>query len=98
MKTLSRLLLAAGLLGAAASVVPPPAAAQDAGMKRWKQGTGWGWVWGPEDEVGALNEMTDASRAAALRLATQGKSYDLGLPYDRNSYRWPGHNPGEIIS
>ncbi len=97
MKVLARLLLAAGL-GAAALAASPAAEAQDAGMKRWKQGTGWGWVWGPEDEVGALNEMTDASRAAALRLATQGRAYDLGLPYDRNSYRWPGHSPGEIIS
>jgi len=97
MKVLARLLLAAGL-GAAALAAIPAAEAQDAGMKRWKQGTGWGWVWGPEDQVGALNEMTDASRLAALRLATGGRSYDLGLPYDRNSYRWPGHSPGEIIS
>jgi hypothetical protein len=43
------------------------ASAQDAGMKKWTQGKGWEWVWGPEDEVGALNEMTDASRLAALR-------------------------------
>jgi kynurenine formamidase len=95
MQKLGRLLLAAGL-GIAAVV--GSADAQDAGMKRWKQGTGWGWVWGPEDQVGALNEMTDASRGAALRLAAQGRAYDLGLPYDRNSYRWPGHSPGEIIS
>ena len=95
MKGFARLLLAAGI---AAAIAAPAATAQDAGMKRWKQGTGWGWVWGPEDEVGALNELTDASRAAALRLATRGQAYDLGLPYDRNSYRWPGHNPGEIIS
>jgi hypothetical protein len=74
------------------------AAAQDAGMRRWTQGKGWGWVWGPDDEVGALNEMTDASRLAALRLVTQGRAYDLGLPYDRNSYRWPGHSPGEIMT
>ena len=74
------------------------ASAQDAGMKKWTQGKGWGWVWGPEDEVGALNEMTDASRLAALRLVTQGKTYDLGLPYDRYSYKWPGHSPGEIIT
>ena len=74
------------------------AVAQDAGMKKWTQGKGWGWVWGPEDEVGALNEMTDASRLAALRLVTQGKTYDLGLPYDRHSYKWPGHSPGEIIT
>ena len=42
--------------------------------------------------------MTDASRLAALRLVTQGKVYDLGLPYDRHSYKWPGHSPGEIIT
>ena len=75
-----------------------PALAQDGGMKKWTQGKGWGWVWGPDDEVGALNEMTDATRLAALKLVTQGKAYDLGLPYDRYSYKWPGHSPGEIIS
>lgn len=96
MKVLGRLLVATGfgLAVAGATTV----AAQDAGMRRWTQGKGWGWVWGPEDEVGALNEMTDASRLAALRLVTQGRAYDLGLPYDRNSYKWPGHSPGEIIS
>lgn len=71
--------------------------AAEAGSK-WQKGKGWGWVWGKDDEVGALNEMTDASRAAALRLARSGKVYDLGVVYDRNSYKWPGHNPGEIIS
>ena len=34
--------------------------AQTTGTKRWVQGKGWGWVWGPTDEVGSLNEMTDA--------------------------------------
>jgi kynurenine formamidase len=48
--------------------------------------------------VGSLNEMTDASRLAALRLVTTGKAYDLGLPYDRFSFKWVGHNAGEIIS
>src|SRR5215470_12913108 len=38
-------------------------------MKKWQKGKGWGWVWGKDDEVGALNEMTDDSRLAALRLA-----------------------------
>src|SRR3712207_9338026 len=42
--------------------------------------------------------MTDASRLAALQLVKQGKAYDLGLPYDRTSYKWPGHSPGEVIS
>ena len=84
----------------AVSVLPlaPPAAAGDAGMKQWTKGKGWGWVWGPEDEVGALNEMTDQSRMAAVGLVKQGKAYDLGLPYDRMSYKWAGHSPGEIIS
>jgi len=96
MKLLGHLLLAAGLgIGLAAA----PAAAQETGaMKKWTQGKGWGWVWGPEDEVGALNEMTDATRLTALQLVRQGKAYDLGLPYDRNSYKWPGHSPGEIIT
>jgi kynurenine formamidase len=70
----------------------------DPQMKKWQKGKGWGWVWGKEDEVGALNEMTDASRLAALQLAKQGKVYDLGVLYDRTSYKWPGHSPGEIIS
>lgn len=71
---------------------------QQSALKKWQKGKGWGWVWGNEDEVGALNEMTDASRLAALRLADRGKTYDLGVLYDRTSYKWPGHNPAEIIS
>jgi kynurenine formamidase len=27
----------------------------------------------------------------------QGKVYDLGVTYDRSSYKWPGHSPGEIM-
>lgn len=67
------------------------------GGKKWQEGKGWGWVWGKDDEVGALNEMTDRSRLAALGLAREGRVYDLGLTYDRSSYKWPGHSPGEII-
>jgi hypothetical protein len=66
-------------------------------VKGWTKGKGWGWVWGKDDEVGALNAMTPESIAAALRVAKTGKVYDLGVPYDRNSFRWPGHNPGEVI-
>lgn len=64
----------------------------------WTKGKGWGWVWGPDDEVGSLNAMTDASRAAALALVKQGKVFDLGLTYSRRSYKWAGHNPGEILT
>jgi len=69
-----------------------------AAIKGWKRGVGWGWIWGRDDEVGSLNAMTDQSRAGSLKLATQGKVYDLGISYSRRSYKWPGHSPGEIIS
>jgi hypothetical protein len=67
-------------------------------LKKWQKGKGWGWVWGKDDEVGSLNEMTDTSRLSALRIVERGKVYDLGVLYDRTSYKWPGHSPGEIIS
>jgi hypothetical protein len=37
-------------------------------------------------------------RLKALRMVRQGKVYDLGLTYDRRSYKWPGHSPREIIT
>jgi len=89
-----RLALIAGI----AVVTSAVALAQEPAMKKWVKGKGWGWVWGPTDEVGSLNEMTDASRLAALRLVKLGKVYDLGLPYDRESFKWVGHNSGEIMS
>ena len=94
MKAVSRFLFGAAALAFATA----SAGAQDGGMQKWIKGKGWGWVWGPQDGVGNLNEMTDATGLAALKLVTQGKTYDLGLPYDRHSYKWPGHSPGENIS
>jgi kynurenine formamidase len=35
--------------------------------------------WGPADEIGTLNMMTDASRFDVLRQVTGGKVYDLGV-------------------
>jgi kynurenine formamidase len=64
----------------------------------WKQGKGWGWIWGADDEVGSLNAMNNATRAKALRLATQGAAYDLGQTYSRRSFKFAGHSPGEILS
>lgn len=69
-----------------------------AAPKGWTKGKGWGWVWGKDDEVGSLNAMTDASRAAALRLAKTGEVFDLGQTYSRRSYKFAGHNPGEVMS
>src|SRR6478735_2423579 len=78
----------------------PSATAQEPArtIKGWQRGSGWGWIWGKDDEVGSLNAMTDQSKAAALRLAQQGQIYDLGITYSRQSYKWPGHSPGEIMS
>ena len=71
---------------------------QGAEIRGWQKGNGWGWVWGRDDEVGALNAMTELSKLQAIRLVQQGKVYDLGVAYDRGSYKWPGHSPAEIIS
>jgi kynurenine formamidase len=81
-----------GPKGAARSGEKAPA------IKGWKKGKGWGWVWGKDDEVGSLNAMTPETIKSALGLVKQGKVYDLGVPYDRNSFRWPGHNPAEILT
>ncbi len=71
--------------------------AEQADIRGWSKGKGWGWIWGKDDEVGALNAMTPSSIRAALQLAKQGKVYDLGIPYDRKSFKWPGHSAAEVI-
>jgi kynurenine formamidase len=42
--------------------------------------------------------MTPETIRKALGLVKEGKVYDLGVGYDRQSYKWPGHSPGEILS
>lgn len=67
-------------------------------IKGWKQGTGWGWIWGEKDEVGSLNAMSSDTVLESLRLVKQGKTYDLGVTYGRTSYKWPGHSPCEVMT
>jgi kynurenine formamidase len=95
-----------GLLGAAASFAcgwyvasTPPAAAQpdQPAVKGWTKGKGWGG-WPKDDEVGSLNAMTPDSMKAALQLVKAGKVYDLGVGYDAESFKWPGHSPAAIIT
>jgi kynurenine formamidase len=74
------------------------AGAESPAIKGWKKGKGWGWIWGKDDEVGSLNAMTPETIRAALGLVKEGKVYDLGVPYDRTSFKWPGHSPGEILT
>jgi hypothetical protein len=45
-------------------------------VKGWKQGAGWGAVWGKDDEVGALNAITPSSVLNALQLA-RDKVYEF---------------------
>ncbi|MBB3665611.1 kynurenine formamidase [Prauserella sediminis] len=43
----------------------------------------WG-RWGPDDEIGTLNYVTDAKRVAAAQLVRSGRAFDLGLPFDKD--------------
>jgi hypothetical protein len=92
--------VAAGMLGA-------PKVARRAGAQgsvteiapqQWEQGTGWGWVWGDDDEVGNLNELSPELALKALSPVERGQVYDLGLTYARDSFKFEGHNPGEVMS
>ncbi len=67
-------------------------------LKGWEKGKGWGWKWGKGDEVGSLNAITPQSRLAAVSLVKHGTMFDLGITYSRNSFKWPGHSPGEVIT
>ena len=42
----------------------------------------WPSPFGPEDQLGMLNHITDATRAAALELVRSGRLYDLGRVLD----------------
>jgi kynurenine formamidase len=64
----------------------------------WVPGKGWGWIWGPQDEIGALNSMSAASTRAALSRVREGRTIDLGVAIDRNSYLAPPHVRTEVVS
>lgn len=44
--------------------------------------------WGPDDQIGRLNLMTDASRAAILGRVEGGRVYDLGVEYHKDMPSW----------
>ena len=71
--------------------------AQD--LKGWTKGKGFGWVWGKDDERGALNAiLSPAHVLRAMQAVEKGKVYDLGVPLDQFSYKWPGHSATSIVS
>jgi len=68
-------------------------------LEGWKKGRGFGWVWGDDDEVGALNAILEPERILkALQGVKKGRVYDLGVPVDRHSFKWGGHSPTSIVS
>jgi kynurenine formamidase len=50
----------------------------------------WPSPFGPDDQLGMLNHITDATRAAALALVRSGRLYDLGRVLDENIPVFPG--------
>jgi kynurenine formamidase len=85
-------------LVAALWVVLPEGASDAQTAKGWVKGKGYGWIWGPNDELGALNVLTPEKVMAALKIPKEGKVYDLGVLYDRKSFQWAGHSPAEVIA
>tara|TARA_Y100000588_G_C14269726_1_gene931775 strand:- start:1062 stop:2087 length:1026 start_codon:yes stop_codon:yes gene_type:complete len=68
-------------------------------LEGWKKGRGFGWVWGNDDQLGAIQAILTPDRILqALNSVTTGKVYDLGVPLDQYSYKWPGHSPTSIVS
>jgi len=84
---------------ALAAQAPPGWGSGASSVKGWVKGKGYGWIWGEGDEVGALNAIAGPKHVLrALGEVKQGRVYDLGVRVDRNSFKWPGHSPIEIIS
>jgi len=85
-KKLALLALLAGVLSAQAP-------------KNWTKGKGYGWVWGKQDEVGAINAVaTPETVLRALRGVKTGRVFDLGVRVDQTSFKWPGHSPTQIVT
>ena len=85
-----KLLFAAMLCGVVSAQTTP---------KGWTKGKGYGWVYGKDDQLGALNAINETPMVLqALKQIKTGRVFDLGVPLDRTSYKWPGHSPTEIMS
>ena len=72
---MNRLLAKTGMICAAVALVVGSAGVQAQIAKNVAAKS----PWGPADEIGTLNMMTDASRSEVLRQVTGGKVYDLGV-------------------
>src|SRR5919205_2105519 len=50
----------------------------------------WPSRYGPDDQIGSLNEITPTKIVEAARLVRQGKTFDLGRVLDKDVPRFPG--------
>lgn len=65
----------------------------------WQKGKGYGWTFGATDERGAINTVNSPAKIlAAMKAVKTGRVFDMGVPVDRTSYKWPGHSPTEVMS
>lgn len=64
----------------------------------WRRGEGWGWIWGTDDTIGALNAMTPDAVKESLGGVRHGRVFDLGLKVDTDSYLSPFHVKTSITS
>jgi kynurenine formamidase len=64
----------------------------------WKHGEGWGWIWGEDDQAGALNAITPASIVESLAGVREGRVFDLGLTIERQSFTQAAHCSTEVVA
>jgi kynurenine formamidase len=65
-----------------------------------KELSNWG-RWGEDDEIGTLNFVTPEKRVRAASMVKTGKTFDLGMPYDKNGPFPPGGfriNPVHVMT
>ena len=53
--------------------------------------------WGPNDQIGALNNITPEKTLAAVKLVTRGKSYRLGIETNKDTPAFPPRTFNVII-
>lgn len=71
-----------------------PARNNDTG---WQDENRWS-LWGPEDQVGALNCLTPETVLKAVSLVRAGKVYDLETERFKGMPVWPGHCGFDLLS
>jgi len=76
------------LAASLAAMLPALAHAEGTPKKRVGTAAAARSPWGPGDEIGRLNLMTDASRASILARIRGGKVYDLGVEYHKEMPSW----------